>query len=172
MLRFWTGHDSPLVITGEIINTFRPRQNGRHFTDDIFKCIFFKENAWIYIEISLMVVPTGPINNVPALIQIVAWRRPGDKPLSEQMLVSLSMYICVTWPQWVNETKIIFKRFQNKPINAIWNGPMSMAEQNYMSLLYRTSLTHEVPERKQPCALLNSTMSDLDHSFQMTHCQN
>ena len=24
-----------------------------------------------------------PINNIPALVQIMAWRRPGDKPLSE-----------------------------------------------------------------------------------------
>ena len=28
-------------------------------------------------------VPKGPINNIPALVQIMAWRRPGDKPLSE-----------------------------------------------------------------------------------------
>ena len=37
--------------------------------------------------ISLKFVPEGPINNIPALIQIMAWRRPGDKPLSEQMMV-------------------------------------------------------------------------------------
>ena len=32
----------------------------------------------------------------------MAWRRPGDKPLSEPMMVSLSTHICVTRPQWVN----------------------------------------------------------------------
>ena len=26
------------------INTLRPRQNGRHFEDDILKCIFLNEN--------------------------------------------------------------------------------------------------------------------------------
>ena len=31
----------------------------------------------------------------------MAWRRPGDKPLSEPMMVSLPTHICVTWPQWV-----------------------------------------------------------------------
>ena len=46
-------------------------------------------------------VPKGPINNIPALVQIMAWRRPGDKPLSEPMMVSLPTYICVTRPQWV-----------------------------------------------------------------------
>ena len=43
----------------------------------------------------------GPINNIPALVQIMAWHRSGDKPLSEPMMVSLLMHICVTQPQWV-----------------------------------------------------------------------
>ena len=42
------------------------------------------------------------INNNPALFQIMAWRRPGDKPLSEPMMVSSLTHICVTQPQWVN----------------------------------------------------------------------
>ena len=84
------------------INTLRPRQNGRHFPDDIFKCIFLNENVWISIKNSLKFVPKGPINNIPALVQMMAWRRPGDKPLSEPMLVSLPMHLCVTRPQWVN----------------------------------------------------------------------
>ena len=50
---------------------------------------------------SLKFVPKGTINNIPALVQIMAWRRPGDKPLSETMLVSLLTHICVTRPQWV-----------------------------------------------------------------------
>ena len=82
-------------------NTLRPRLNGRHFADDIFKCIFLNENAWFAIKISLKFVPQGPITNIPALNQIMAWRRPGDKPLSEPMMVSLPTHICVTRPQWV-----------------------------------------------------------------------
>ena len=65
-----------------IINTLRTRQNGRHFADDIFKSIFLNENIWIPIKISLKFVPKDPINHIPALAQIMAWRRPGDKPLS------------------------------------------------------------------------------------------
>ena len=42
------------------------------------------------------------INNIPALVQIMAWRRPGDKPLFEPMMVNLRTHICVTRPQWVN----------------------------------------------------------------------
>ena len=89
---------------GDLINTLRPGQNGRHFADDIFKCIILKDNVWISIKISLKFVPKGPINNIPALLQIMAWCRPGDKPLSEPMMVRLPMLICITRPQWVNRT--------------------------------------------------------------------
>ena len=85
-----------------MINTLRPRQNGRHFPDDIFKCIFLNEKAWISLKISLKFVPKVPINNIPALVQIMAWRWPGGKPLSEPMMVTLLTHICVTRPQWVN----------------------------------------------------------------------
>ena len=96
----------PVTILGPLLlirfNTLRPRQNGRHFADDIFKCIFFNENVSIAIKISLKFVPKGPINNIPALVQIMAWRRPGDKLLSEPVVVSLLTHICITRPQWVN----------------------------------------------------------------------
>ena len=84
------------------LNTLRPRQNGRRFADDMFKRIFLNENIRISIKISLKFVPKGPINNNPALVQIMAWRRSGDKPLSEPMMVSLLTHIWVTRPQWVN----------------------------------------------------------------------
>ena len=90
------------------VNTSRPRQNGRHFPDDIFTYIFLNENVKTFIKISLKFVPKGPINNIPALVQIMAWRRPGDKSLSEPMLVSLPTHICVTRPQWVNKNSCFF----------------------------------------------------------------
>ena len=89
----------------------RPKQDGRHFPDDIFKSIFLNENVWISIKISLKFVPRGPLNNIPALVQIMAWRRPGDKPLSKPMVVRLPTHICVTRPEWVkiqNTTVFIF----------------------------------------------------------------
>ena len=100
-----TFYSSYLSLTGfkliRFVNTLRPRQNGRHFADDMFKCIFLNENTWIPIEILLKLVPQGPINNIPALVQIMAWRRLGDKPLSGPMMVRLPTHICVTRPQWV-----------------------------------------------------------------------
>ena len=88
-------------MTVIFFNTLRPRQYGCHFPKDIFKCIFLNENVWISIKISLKFVPKGSISNIPALVQIMAWRRPGSKPLSESMMVSLQTHICVTLPQWV-----------------------------------------------------------------------
>ena len=41
---------------------------GMHFPDDIFKCIFFNENVWIVIKISLKFVPRSPFNNIPSLV--------------------------------------------------------------------------------------------------------
>ena len=60
---------------------------------DIFECIFVNENVWIVIKISLKFVSKGPMNNIPVLVQIMAWRRPGDKPLSEPWL---PRHICIT----------------------------------------------------------------------------
>ena len=89
--------ESPFHVA---FNTLRPRHNGRHFPDDTFKYIFLNENVIISATISLKFVPKGPINNIPALVQIMAWRRPGDKPLSEPMMVRLPTHICVNRPQW------------------------------------------------------------------------
>ena len=89
-------------VAMSVFNTLRPRQNGRHFPGDRFKRIFLNENVWISLKISLKFIPNGPINNISALVQIMAWRRPGDKSLSEAMVVNLLTHICVSPPHWVN----------------------------------------------------------------------
>ena len=99
---FWSQVNS-LQMQQSPVNSLRPRKKRRHFANDTFKRIFLKENVWIPITISQKFVPKGPINNIPALVQIMAWRRTGDKPLSEPMMVRLPTHICVIRPQWVNE---------------------------------------------------------------------
>ena len=86
----------------EIVKTLRPIQDRRHFADDIFTCIFFNENCCILIKFSLKYVCKDPIDDNRALVQIMDWRRSGDKPLSEPMMISLPTHICVTRLQWVN----------------------------------------------------------------------
>ena len=100
----------------QTFNTLRPRQNGRHFADDTFKCIFLNVYVRISITISLKFVPRGPIGNIPALVQVMAWRRSEDKPLSEPMRVRLPTHICVTRPQWVN---IRPTKFQNLKVSRL-----------------------------------------------------
>ena len=71
----WQKSITPGNLASNAINTLRPRQNGRHFPDDILKWIFLNENVWISINISLKFVPRGPINNITTLVQVMAWRR-------------------------------------------------------------------------------------------------
>ena len=83
-------------------NSLRPRQNGRRFPDDTFKRTFLNETIRISTKSSLKFVYKGLINNIPALVLIMAWRRPGEKPLSEPMMVSLPTHICVARHQRFN----------------------------------------------------------------------
>ena len=51
--------------------------------DDNFICIFFDESDRIPIRFSLKIVPN---DNTEALVQVMAWRRTGGKPLPGPML--------------------------------------------------------------------------------------
>ena len=103
-----------------LLSIFRPRQNGRCSADDLFKSIFLNENVWISIKISLKLVTKGSFDNIPALVQIMAWCWSGDKPLSQPMLVSLPTHICVTRSQWVKPSQLTPTQPYQKP-TATWH---------------------------------------------------
>ena len=63
-----------LYVSWHLLNTVRPKQNYWHFTDEIFKCIFFNKNVWISLTFSLKFVPNVPIDNILAMVQIMARR--------------------------------------------------------------------------------------------------
>ena len=107
------------VTRSQWVNSLRPRQNRRHFADDVFKYNFLNENVWIPIKLSMKILPKGPINNIPTMVQIMAWRRPGDKPLSEPMMVSLPTHICVARPQWVKEMFLLWRSY----LTSVENSP-------------------------------------------------
>ena len=50
--------------------------------------MFLNEYAWLSIEISLNFAPNGPTNTIPALVQIMVSRWPGDKLLPEPVMVT------------------------------------------------------------------------------------
>ena len=58
--------------------------------DDNLKCIFLNESDRIPIRIWLKCVLRSTINIKPALVQVMAWRRAGDKPLPEPMLTQFT----------------------------------------------------------------------------------
>ena len=91
------------TVKDDTFNSLRPRPNGRHFADDIFKCIFLNEDVSIFIKISLKFIRKGPINTIPAFVKLMAWHWTDDKPLSEPIIVRLPMHICSTWSQRVNK---------------------------------------------------------------------
>ena len=71
----------------------RLRQNSHQFPDNILKGISWMKIHEIFITISLQLIPKRLIHNIPALVQIMAWCPPGDKPLSEPMILSLLTHI-------------------------------------------------------------------------------
>ena len=80
--------------------------------DNKFKCIFLNENDRILIRISLKCVPMSPIDNKPVLVQVMAWRQKGDKPLPELMLIKFTDAYMQYWGRWVNSLW---------PNDAIWD---------------------------------------------------
>ena len=159
---------------GKRFNTLRPRQNGRHFPDDIFKWIFLNENVWLSINISLKFVPRGPINNIPTLVQVMAWRRPGDKPLSESMTVRLPTHICVTRLQWVNVCWLVLttcnllhysrKFFDWSAVNFLLELSCHEAKWTFLELIF-SKLTSDVFMRMCVCLLRYSKLVVLHDSF-------
>ena len=79
-------NESIVLPKNSDFNTSGPKRNGRHFAADFLKWGFFYENCYILIHISLKHIRQGPIENNPALFQILALCRAGDKPLSELVM--------------------------------------------------------------------------------------
>ena len=80
-------NNSPLIHGSIYIEA---ETNSGYFPDVIFTWIFLIENVWIWIEFTLKFIHNGLINNILALVKIMAWRGIGDKPLSEPMMDQVS----------------------------------------------------------------------------------
>ena len=65
------------------INSFRPGQNGYQYADDIFRCIFLKENLNILTVISVKFVPQETNGQYASIgVGNLDWHWIGVKPLS------------------------------------------------------------------------------------------
>ena len=102
--RYWSECvlcDSAVWLCGSLCGihyTLGLKQNGRHFADIIFKCIFVNENVWILNRISLKFVPEGLIDNTSALVHVMAWCRTDCKSLSQPMIAQF-IDACMLW--WI-----------------------------------------------------------------------
>ena len=115
-----TNDNAVLLLNGqEWVNILRPRQNGRHFPDDIIKCILLNENELISIPLNF--VFKGPTNNIPAFVQIMAWHQ----PLFQRTTVNLLTHICVTRSQLFYKSRpahiICMSRYQIDPFHLTFN---------------------------------------------------
>ena len=82
----WQTHS----IGAALITSSPLSHNGRYFADNTLKCMFVNEYFFILIRILLKFATKGEIDNKPALVQVMAWRRTGDKPLPEPMLTQIN----------------------------------------------------------------------------------
>ena len=102
---FSDAFSSMKIVVFSSFDGVKPEQNGHRLADDIFRFIFFNENCCIFIiwwsEISLKITPKGPIDNRPSLVQIMDWRRLGDKPLSELKMALCTDVWSEAWTRWL-----------------------------------------------------------------------
>ena len=85
-----TGRHRCTGITCNTTQSFLTHLPLDKMADNVFRCIFMNGKFCILIKISLKFVPKRPIDNNPALVLIMAWRRIGDKLLSEPMLTQFT----------------------------------------------------------------------------------
>ena len=86
-----------------------------------FMTTFSNAFSWMKIytfwfKTLLKFVSKVSVNYIPALVQILAWRRLGDKPVSEPMIISLLTHLCVLinvvlYPSVINVMRIPLQKF-------------------------------------------------------------
>ena len=69
------------------INSLRLRQDGHHFPDDIFICIFLNENEWHSIKILCMIFENPEV--IPYDILII----PLSQPCLQQQYTNMDVYV-------------------------------------------------------------------------------
>ena len=88
--------------------------------DDNLKCILLNKNDIIPIQISLKFVPKNPIDYKPVLVQVMAWRRTGDKPLPELMLTSLLTHICDIRGSYPKQLFSLINSGKDRRLSGFW----------------------------------------------------
>ena len=80
----------PITLYKMVTSIFRPEPNGRHFADDIFKCIVPNKNVLISNDILLKCVAGSLISNKSAFVQVMMWRLATGHYLNQWWLWSIT----------------------------------------------------------------------------------
>ena len=84
------------ILTHLPLDKWPPYHNGRR---RYFQMHFHEWKNCVLIKISLQFIVKGPFRNVPALVEIMAWRRIGENQCSPDSLT----HICGTRGRWINQ---------------------------------------------------------------------
>ena len=95
------------LILNEDIYEVTVKHWGRAKMADIFQTTFLKALYWMKMYKFRLRFHGSLFLGVPALVHIITWRRVGDKPLSEPMMICLLTHICFTRPQWVKDGDVL-----------------------------------------------------------------
>ena len=106
---------------------------------------FVEWNVKILLKISLKFVPMVWYYNIPSVLQIMAWHWPGDKPLSEPIMVELQTHICVTQPQWVKAPGYLYPSCQLYSL--YWTNSMQKC---YFYCEWHSKITLHFAEKNNP----------------------
>ena len=155
-----------LVLWLSYLTHLSLRQNPSHFADGIFRCIFLNEDVWILLKFSLKFVLKVQINNIPALVQIMASYQLGDKPLCEPMMVSLLMNICVTQPQWVNEIYCVVHTWIPYFCDKLLFGNTF---QNLQEIISNLFINETLPYAYFSCIIILDELFQVHHACSISH---
>ena len=107
-VHYWNYYPGALIFNSSPLDNMADLSQ-THFADDIFNCIFVNEKLRILIQISLNFVPKGPIDNKSALVQVMAWRRTGDKLLPEAMIAEFTdaLYAALGGDEFIRRSLVV-----------------------------------------------------------------
>ena len=131
------------------VNTLKLGQKRLPYCRQHFQCLLLCRNSRILIQISLKFVPKDSVNNKLALVQIRAWHRRGNKPLSEPMMVWWTdSYASLSLNELTPQISKISSAILNGMIRSTWMGT-KISFLNFLRNLmawYRLVLGHLLTE--------------------------
>ena len=85
------------LLSGACVKVLKPH------VVDILRTTHSNGFTWNTVFISLNFFPKGPIENMSALVQVMAWRQTGHKPYLDWLWLSSFTYVCHLGPVFISD---------------------------------------------------------------------